>query len=100
FVGHEKGIFLDHGIELDLQLLATGTEMSTMLQSGQAQFAAPAISNAPIAREQGIDEVAVVAVMNNPAVENFDEPVAIVATQASGIAEGDVEGLRGKRLGL
>lgn len=98
FVGKAKGIYEKYGIDLNLLLLPTGVQQSTALQAGQAQFAAPAISNAPIAREQGIDEVAVAGIMNDPTTAKFDSPVAIVARQGSGIA--DVQGLRGKKIGV
>ena len=100
FVGQEKGIFLEHGIDLEFLLLPTGTEMSTALQAGQAQFAAPAISNAPVAREQGIDEVAFVGKMGDPTVYNFDDPLGVLGRPGSDVQEGDVTSLRGARIGI
>jgi len=36
FVGVEKGIFLKHGVDLKLKVLATGQEMAKALQAGEA----------------------------------------------------------------
>ena len=47
FVGVEKGIFLKHGIDLKLKVLATGQEMSKALQAGEVQIIGSAFSNYP-----------------------------------------------------
>lgn len=49
FVGVEKGIFLKHGIDLKLKVLATGQEMSKALQAGEVQIIGSAYSNYPVA---------------------------------------------------
>src|SRR5919198_5305571 len=54
FVGVEKGIFLKHGIDLKLKLLATGQEMAKALQAGEVQIIGSAYSNYPLAVERGM----------------------------------------------
>ena len=54
FVGVEKGIFLKHGTDLKLKVLATGQQMSQALQAGEVQIIGSAYSNYPLAVERGM----------------------------------------------
>src|SRR5574341_770426 len=53
FVGLEKGIFLKHGVDLKLKVLATGQEMTKAVIAGEARFLGAAFSNFPMALQQG-----------------------------------------------
>src|ERR687886_2022538 len=39
FVGVEKGLFLENGLDLKLKVLNTGVEMNKSMQAGEAAFA-------------------------------------------------------------
>jgi ABC-type nitrate/sulfonate/bicarbonate transport system substrate-binding protein len=100
FVGVEKGIFLKHGVDLKVKLLATGQEANQALQAGETQFTAPAPSNAPPAYEQGITFVNVVCIQNDGTTPRSDSPVSLHAHKDAGIGPSEFEKLKGKRIGL
>src|SRR5437660_11407449 len=54
FVDVEKGSFLKHGVDVKLQILSTGQELSKALQAGDAQLVGAAFSNFPLAVERGV----------------------------------------------
>lgn len=100
FIGIERGIFAKHGLDAKLVMYQTGVEMINGLLSGAQEvnimgsipFLA-GVSNGqplvPIGHLHG-DALGMSYSMNN----------SIVATPASGIKEGDVKALKGKKIGL
>lgn len=100
FVGVEKGIFLKNGVDMKVKLLGTGQEANRALQAGETQFTAAAPSNAPVAYEQGITFVNVVTIMNDATTPRSDSPLSIHAHKDAGIGPGEIEKLKGKRIGL
>jgi ABC-type nitrate/sulfonate/bicarbonate transport system substrate-binding protein len=98
FVGVEKGIFLKHGIDLKLKVLATGQEMSKALQAGEVQVIGSAFSNYPVAVERGMAAKGVVGMMGDRTARYSDEPVSVWTRKGSGVTK--VEDLAGKRVGL
>src|SRR5215475_15556192 len=66
FVGVEKGIFLKHGVDVKLKVLATGQQMSQALQAGEVQIIGSAYSNYPLAVERGMAAKGVVGLMGDP----------------------------------
>jgi len=97
FVGLEKGIFLKHGIDLKLKVLATGQEMVKAVQAGEAQFLGAAYSNFPVAVERGFKGKGVVGLQGARTGMYSDEAMAIVTRKATGIAK--VQDLIGKKVG-
>jgi ABC-type nitrate/sulfonate/bicarbonate transport system substrate-binding protein len=97
FVGVEKGIFLKHGIDLKLKVLATGQEMSKALQAGEVQIIGSAFSNYPVAVERGMAARGVVGMMGDRTARYSDDPVSVWARKGSGITK--VEDLAGKKVG-
>jgi ABC-type nitrate/sulfonate/bicarbonate transport system substrate-binding protein len=97
FVGVEKGIFLKHGVDLKLKVLATGQEMAKALQAGEAQIIGSAFSNYPVAVERGMAARGVVGLMGDRTSRYSDSPVSIWARKGSGIAR--IEDLAGKKVG-
>ena len=73
FVGVEKGIFLKHGIDLKLKVLATGQEMTKAVQAGEAQFLGAAYSNFPLAVERGFKGKGIVGLMGDRTGKYSDE---------------------------
>jgi sulfonate transport system substrate-binding protein len=98
FVGVEKGIFLKHGIDLKLKVLATGQEMSKALQAGEVQIIGSAFSNYPVAVERGMAAKGVVGLMGDRTGRHSDEPISVWTRKGSGVSR--VEDLAGKKVGL
>jgi ABC-type nitrate/sulfonate/bicarbonate transport system substrate-binding protein len=98
FVGVEKGIFLKHGIDLKLKVLATGQEMSKALQAGEVQIIGSAFSNYPVAVERGMAAKGVVGMMGDRSGRYSDEPISVWTRKGSGVRK--IEDLAGKRVGL
>jgi ABC-type nitrate/sulfonate/bicarbonate transport system substrate-binding protein len=97
FVGVEKGIFLKHGIDLKLKLLATGQEMTKAVQAGEAQFLGAAYSNFPLGLERGFKAKGIVGLMGDRTRKYTDEPIAIVTRKGTGITR--IQDLVGKKVG-
>jgi ABC-type nitrate/sulfonate/bicarbonate transport system substrate-binding protein len=98
FVGVEKGIFLKHGIDLKLKVLATGQEMSKALQAGEVQIIGSAFSNYPVAVERGMAAKGVVGMMGDRTSRHSDAPISVWTRKGSGVTK--VEHLAGKKVGL
>ena len=97
FVGVEKGIFLKHGIDLKLKVLATGQEMSKALQAGEVQIIGSAYSNYPVAIERGMAAKGVVGLMGDRTSRYSDAPVSVWTRKSTGISK--IEDLVGKKIG-
>ena len=97
FVGVEKGIFLKHGIDLKLKVLATGQQMTNALQAGEVQVIGSAYSNYPLAVERGINARGVVGLMGDRTGVYSDDPVSIWTRKGSGITK--IEDLAGRKVG-
>ena len=96
FVGVEKGIFLKHGIDLKLRVLMTGMEMSKAMQAGEVQLAGAAISNFPVAIQQGLEAKAVVGVLGDATTAFWDGTLSVTARSGAGIR--GIPDLAGKRI--
>lgn len=97
FVGVEKGIFLKHGVDLKLKVLATGQEMAKALQAGEVQIIGSAYSNYPVAVERGMAAKGVVGLMGDRSGRYSDDPVSIWTRKTTGITQ--VEDLAGRKVG-
>jgi sulfonate transport system substrate-binding protein len=97
FVGVEKGIFLKHGLDLKLKVLATGQEMSKALQAGEVQIIGSAFSNYPVAVERGMAAKGVVGMMGDRTTRHSDDPVSVWTRKGSGLTR--IEDLAGKKVG-
>jgi len=97
FVGVEKGIFLKHGIDLKLKVLATGQEMAKALQAGEVQIIGAAYSNYPLAVEGGMAAKGVVGLMGDRTSRHSDEPVSVWTRKGTGITR--IEDLAGRKVG-
>lgn len=97
FVGVEKGIFLKHGIDLKLKVLATGQEMAKALEAGEVQIIGSAYSNYPVAVERGMAARGVVGLMGDRTSRYSDEPVSVWTRKGTGITR--IEDLVGRKVG-
>src|SRR4029453_15955756 len=97
FVGVEKGIFLKHGVDVKLKVLATGQQMSQALQAGEVQIIGSAYSNYPLAVERGMAAKGVVGLMGDRSGKYWDQSVTIWTRKGTGITK--IEELAGRRVG-
>jgi ABC-type nitrate/sulfonate/bicarbonate transport system substrate-binding protein len=100
FVAAEKGFFKQHGVDVRLKVVNTGTDMVAAMQKREVQVGDMSVTTFLKARHAG-DPFRVIGIIQSDATRaNADEPLAIVARKGSGIEAGAVESLRGKRVGL
>jgi ABC-type nitrate/sulfonate/bicarbonate transport system substrate-binding protein len=100
FVAAEKGFFKQHGLDVRLKVVNTGTDMVGAMQRREVQVGDMSVTTFLKARHAG-DPFRVIGIIQSDATRaNADEPLAIVAREGSGIEAGAVETLRGKRVGL
>src|SRR5204863_8766590 len=100
FIGVEKGIFAKHGLDAKVVMYQTGVEMINGMLGGAQDvnvmgsiaFLAGASNGLPLVLIGHLhgDALSMAYSINN----------SIVATPASGIKEGDVKSLKGKKIGL
>jgi ABC-type nitrate/sulfonate/bicarbonate transport system substrate-binding protein len=100
FVGVEKGFFEKHGVDVRLKVVNTGTDMVNAMQKREVQIGDMSVTTFLKARHGG-DPFRVIGIIQNDATRsNADEPLAIVARKDSGIRPGNIEDLKGKRVGV
>src|SRR2546426_5289132 len=100
FVGVEKGFFKKHGVDVRLKVVNTGTDMVNAMQKREVQIGDMSVTTFLKARHGG-DPFRVIGIIQNDATRsNADQPLAIVARKDSGIRPGNIEDLKGKRVGL
>jgi ABC-type nitrate/sulfonate/bicarbonate transport system substrate-binding protein len=100
FVGVDKGFFKKHGVDVHLKVVNTGSDMVAAMQKREVQIGDMSVTTFLKARHGG-DPFRVIGIIQNDATRsNADEPLAIVARQDSGIRPGNIEDLKGKRVGL
>src|SRR6202795_4154715 len=100
FVGVEKGLFKKHGVNVRLKVVNTGTDMVNAMQKREAQPGDMSVTIFLKARHPGEPFRVIGIIMSDATRSNADEPLAIVARKGSGIRPGNIEDLKGKRVGL
>jgi ABC-type nitrate/sulfonate/bicarbonate transport system substrate-binding protein len=100
FVGVEKGFFKEHGVDVRLKVVNTGSDMVSAMARREVRVGDMSVTTFLKARHGG-DPIRVIGIIQNDATRsNADEPLAIVARKDSGIRAGSIEDLKGKRVGL
>jgi NitT/TauT family transport system substrate-binding protein/sulfonate transport system substrate-binding protein len=100
FVGVEKGLFKKHGVDLKLKVVNIGSQMVTSMQKREVQIGDMSVTTFLKARHGGDPFRVIGIIMSDATRANADEPLAIVASKASGIRPGAIDALKGKRIGL
>jgi len=100
FVGADKGLFRQHGVDVRLKVVNTGTDMVNAMQKREVQIGDMSVTTFLKARHGGDPFRVIGIIMNDATRANADEPLAIVARKGSGITGGKIEDLKGKRIGL
>jgi ABC-type nitrate/sulfonate/bicarbonate transport system substrate-binding protein len=100
FVGVDKGLFKQHGVDVRLKVVNTGTDMVNAMQKREVQIGDMSVTTFLKARLGGEPFKVIGIIMNDATRDNADEPLAIVARKDSGIRAGNIEDLKGKRVGL
>lgn len=100
FIGVEKGFFKKHGVDVRLKVVNTGTDMVNAMQKREVQAGDMSVTTFLKARHGGDPFRVIGIIMSDGTRSNADEPLAIVARKGSGIRPGNIEDLKGKRVGL
>lgn len=100
FISVEKGFFKSHGIDVRLKVVNTGSDMVNAMMKREVQIGDMSVTTFLKARHAGEPFRVIGIIMNDATRDNADEPLAIVARKGSGIGEGKIEDLKGKRIGL
>lgn len=93
----EKGLFADHGVEVDLVKSTGGAAALTALQSGDIDLAFANPFSTMLAIDQGLD-LKWIATAYETTTEEADAANAMVVAKDAGIA--DAAGLNGKTIGV
>ncbi len=100
FVGAEKGLFNKHGVDAQMLVVDTGTDMVNAMHDGRAQIGDMSVTTYLKAVHSGEPFKVIGIIMNDATRDNADEPLAIVTKHGRGINAGAIADLRGKRIGL
>ena len=100
FIGVERGIFAKHGLDARLVMYQTGVEMINGLLSGAQEV--NIMGSIPfLAGTSNGQPLVLIGHLHGDALnQSYSINNSIVANPASGIKEGDVKGLKGKKIGL
>ena len=93
-VGAEKGIFKAHGVDVQLKIVKSGSEIVKALKANEVQGGNMSVTTF-IKGRQGGEPVSVFGLaMNDATRANADDPLAIIARKDSGIKAGDLKTLK------
>lgn len=101
YVGIAKGIFEKHGLKIDPIQTPSGFQSQSMVTVGGAEVGDSAVAPAAAAAQQGIRNTAVL-IANGDASGTVatDKYFAVVARGDRGIKPGQINDLRGKKVGV
>ena len=100
FIGIERGIFAKHGLDARLVMYQTGVEMINGLLAGAQEVNIMGSIPFLAGTSNGQPLVLIGHLHGDALSQSYSMNNSIVTTPASGIREGDVKGLKGKKIGL
>jgi ABC-type nitrate/sulfonate/bicarbonate transport system substrate-binding protein len=100
-VAAEQGLWINHGLDVQLEVLDSGREIMTAVGAGEAQFGGVnAGTTIPPARAGGLEASVVVPYMNDAQDVADVGRVGFIARGDSGIDPDDPTTLKGKKVGV
>src|SRR5438105_11591652 len=78
FVGVEKGLFKQHGVDVKLKVVDTGTHMVAAMEKREVQIGDMSVTTFLKARHAGQPFLVVGMIMNDATTSFADNPLAIV----------------------
>lgn len=100
FAGVERGIFNKYGLDAKVEMYQSGVDMVNGLLNGAQEVnvmgSVPYLAG--VAR--GFPLVLIGHLHGDPNRDSYSDNTSIVASSASGIASGDIQALKGRRIGL
>jgi len=100
FVGVERGIFAEHGLDAEVVMYQSGVDMVNGLLNGAQEVnvmgSVPYLSG--LARDFPL--VLIGHLHGDPNRDSYSDNQSIIASAASGVAAGDIAALKGLRIGL
>lgn len=97
YIGVDKGIFLKHGVDVKISILASGPAVVKGIQAGELQTGVSAMTTLQVAVEQDINIKGFLLVLNDALTLQPDDLFSIIATPKSGVQS--IQDLRGKKIG-
>lgn len=100
FVAASRGIFVKHGLDVKLDILAGGADAGKAMQAGEAQFSGVGSSAVPTQRVSGLKVRYVAPQLNDATTDSYAGPLGIVGRRDRGLRADDPASLSGKRIGV
>jgi ABC-type nitrate/sulfonate/bicarbonate transport system substrate-binding protein len=100
FVGVDQGIFAKHGLDVKVDLFPNGVEAINSLAGGNADVGVFGTYPFLAAVSKGIPLILIGHNWGDALASNQSEYFSLVAAKSSGIKNGDLASLKGKRLGV
>lgn len=99
YVAVQEGFYAANGLDVKLQVFATGSDANKALKAGSVQFGPAGSSSIPPARNSGLLIRLISGGMNDATSATYSGPLGIVGRSDHGITK-DPESLRGKKIGV
>ena len=100
FAGVERGIFAKHGLDAKVEMYQSGVDMVNGLINGAQEVNAMGSVPYLAGVSKGFPLVLIGHLHGDPTRDSYTDNQSIVASETSGVAAGNVAGLKGKRIGL
>lgn len=98
FVGVEQGIFAENGLDVTLNVVASGNDAARALQAGDVDFALASTVSLVAIRSGGVDVSLVVMTNGDATNSSYDLGNGILARTDSGITKDDPRSIVGKTI--
>jgi ABC-type nitrate/sulfonate/bicarbonate transport system substrate-binding protein len=99
YVAVQEGFYASNGLDVKLQVFASGSDANKALKAGSVQFGPAGSSSIPPARNSGLLIRLISGGMNDATSATYSGPLGIVGRSDHGITK-DPESLRGKKIGV